>query len=251
MKNIPIPKSFLEKILRSINRLSENCVLNITKDKLYSICSSADNTIILYAKADIGVPIQEEKINLNIINIKKLLSGLECLGDNGEFSLIQDINHIKCQSTDHDTSEKTYFKYHLVDNSIIKEAPVSLNKIASLKFDTEFIIKESKIRQIMSGYAFVSDVSKIYFYIKDGKVNAEINDKTLPNVDNITLTVADSFEGEEFDSSLLLNMEVFKVLSTCKTDVKIKINNQYKVFLFQNVEDNNLELKYIVSALVK
>ena len=46
-------------------------------------------------------------------------------------------------------------------------------------------------------------------------------------------------------------MEVFKNLVSYKNDVKVKINNEYKVFVFQNIDDNDVELKYIVSALVK
>ena len=180
-----------------------------------------------------------------------MLSGLECLGNNGSFSVELETNSIRCQSVDHETKEKTFFKYHLVDDSIIKEAPVSMNKIAALKFDTEFAISSNKMKQIMSGYAFVSDVSKIYFSTNQNKVEAEINDKTLPNVDNITMIASDSFEGSPIESSLVLNMEIFKVLSACKTDIKVKINNQYKVFVFQSVEDENVELKYIISSLVK
>ena len=103
----------------------------------------------------------------------------------------------------------------------------------------------------MAGYAFASDTTKIYFYSKDDGVYAEINDKTLSNVDNITLKVSNTFSGVEITEAVPINTEVFKNLATCRTDVKIKINNEYKVFVFQNKDDNDVELKYIVSALVK
>jgi hypothetical protein len=250
MSSIPLPKSYLEKILGSINRLTESCVLNVSGENLYSICCSPDTTIILYAKAKLPVSVNPA-VQLNLISIKKLLSGLECLGNDGIFSLEYDVNSIKCQVVDDKTEEKTFFKYHLVDNSVIKEAPVSINKISSLKFDTEFIIPVSKIKQIMAGYAFVADSTKIYFSTDGQKVLAEINDKTQPNVDNINLIASKEFSGNPISSPMALNMEVFKILTSCRSDIKVKINSQYKVFVFQSMEEESIELKYIISALVK
>jgi hypothetical protein len=250
MSLIPLQKSYLEKILKPINRLTESCVLNIKKDSIYSVCSSPDNTVILYAKINHNLNLENANSSLNLISIKKLLSGLECLGDDGEFSIEKDVNNIKCQTISSD-GEKTYFKYHLVDDSIVKEAPVNLNKISSLKFDTEFTISLSKLKQIMYGYAFASDLTKIYFQTKEGKVVSEINDKSLQNVDNISMVVSNSYTGNEIVDSIPLSIEVFKNLAYCKSDIKVKLNNQYKVFVFQNIEDDCMELKYIISALVK
>ena len=139
----------------------------------------------------------------------------------------------------------------LVDDSVVKEAPVNINKIGSLKFDTEFVINTSKIKQLMAGYAFASDLTKIYFSTKDGKVIAEINDKTLQNVDHINIVAANSFTGDPIEDQIALSMEIFKNLAHCKTDIKVRLNTQYKVFIFQNTEEESVELKYIISALVK
>jgi hypothetical protein len=46
-------------------------------------------------------------------------------------------------------------------------------------------------------------------------------------------------------------MEVFKNLAHSRSDIKVKINNQFKVFVFQNSDEDGIELKYIISALVK
>lgn len=247
--NIPLPKSYLEKLLRPINRLTESCVLKADKESLYSICTSTDNTVILYAKSTLPFTLQTP-VRLNLISIKKLLSGLECLGNDGEFSIGYSGNNIKCEIKSSD-NEKTFFKYHLVDDSVIRETPVNLDKIVQLKFDTEFFLTVGKIKQIMAGYAFASDLTKIYFFTKEDKIYAEINDRTLQNVDNMTLLVGDFYTGEPIKEPLPINIEVFKNLVSCKTDIKVKINNQYKVFIFQNKEDDEVELKYIVSALVK
>lgn len=249
-KILPLPKSFLEKVLKPVNKLTESCVLKIEKNSLYTICSSPDNTVILYAKAELPIE-ADEKIRLNLISIKKLMSGLDCLGENGEFSIQLAENNIKCESKDVESNEKTYFKYHLVDDSVIRETPVNINKITQLKFDTEFSISSAKIRQIISAYVFASELTKIYFQTEDGKVYAEINDKTLQNVDHMRMVVADNYTGVDIEEPTPINIEVFKNLVSNKSDIKVKINNQYKVFVFSNTEEKNIELKYIVSALVK
>lgn len=245
---IDIPKDSLQRLLKPVNRLSESCVLKTDPEGLYTICSSPDNTVMLYARFKVDLDLQKQ-VRLNLISIKKLLSGLDCLGDDGEFSIQHEENNIKCSNKIN--GETTHFKYHLVDDTVVRECPVNINKITQLTFDTEFVISSNKIKQIMSGYAFASDITKIYFYSNENKIYAEINDRTLQNVDNITLIVSDSFEGNPIQDALPINTEVFKNLATCRTDVKVKINNQFKVFIFQNKDDNDVELKYIVSALVK
>jgi hypothetical protein len=102
----------------------------------------------------------------------------------------------------------------------------------------------------MSAYSFVSDVTKIYFYSKDGKVYAEIDDKTMHNVDNVSLMLSSNYDGSDIDP-VSIKIEVFKSLVSSKYPVKVKINAKHKVFIFITKEDENVELKYIVSALVK
>jgi DNA-binding Lrp family transcriptional regulator len=245
---LPLPKTSIEGLLKPINRLTESCVLKTRGSILDSLCTSSDNSVILYAVCKLPMDISESK--LNIINIKKLLTGLDCLGDDGAFSLKIFPNSIKCQSKNEETGENTHFKYHLVDDGIIKECGVKIESIAALDFDTEFEISLPKIRQIMSAYSFVSDVTKIYFYTKEGKVCAEIDDKTMDNVDNVSMILSPEFKGQELEA-ISIKIEVFKSLVSSKYPIKVKINNAKKVFVFNTREDENVELKYIVSALVK
>lgn len=245
---LPIPKTSLEKLLKPVSKLSESCVLKTSGKDLYTICTPSDNSLILYAKAELPLTISETKINL--INIKKFLNGLECLGDNGEFCLQLSNNHLKGQMS-HSNDEVCHFKYHLVDDGIIKESTVNVQKIAKLTFDTEFEIVPEKIKKIMSAYSFATDATKIYFYSKDQKVYGEINDKTLQNIDNLSLVISDNFTGKDFENPMPINIEVFKNFVMNKHSIKVKINNQFNVFVFQTNDDENVEFKYIISALVK
>ena len=246
---IPIPKTSLEKLLKPVNRLTESCVLRANNDSIYTLCCSSDNSVILYAETKI--PPIELNTRLNIISVKKLLTGLDCLGDGGDFKITFNTNNIVCKSTDKETNEDTKFKYHLVDDNIIKEAPVNIQKIANLTFDTIFELSLPKIKQIMSAYSFVNDVNKIYFYTKDDNVYAEIDDKTMQNIDNVSLSVSKSFIGEPMTKPFSIKIEVFKLLSSSKIPIKVKINNEFNVFVFETQEDDNTTLKYIISALVK
>lgn len=246
---IPIPKTSLEKLLKPVNRLTESCVLRTDDESIYTLCSSSDNSVILLANTKI--PLKLKETHLNIINIKKLLTGLDCLGDDGEFKLEYNDNNIICRCVNDESGENTHFKYHLADDNLIKESSVDINKIASLTYDTIFEISLAKIKQIMSAYSFTNNVNKIYFYTKDDKVYAEIDDKTQPNIDNVSLMAAPSFTGDALLDPISVKIEVFKLLASSKTSIKVKINDEFKVFVFETQEDDNTQLKYIISALVK
>ena len=246
---LPVPKTYLEKFLKPISRIGESCILKFSEDLLYTVCAPPNNSLILYAT--IKLPIKVEAQKLNIINIKKLLTGFDCLGDDGEFSMTLNKNHIKCEMFDPDTNDGVHFKYHLVDDGIIKESTVNIQKISKLKFDTEFEIFPEKIKKIISAYSFASDASKIYFYSKNKKIYGEIDDKTIQNIDNLSLLISSKTIGEDLQNPWPINIEIFKNLSMTKNPVKVKINNEFNVFVFQVQEEENVDLKYIVSALVK
>jgi hypothetical protein len=246
---IPIPKTSLEKFLKPINRASDSCVLKTYKNSMYTVCTSDDKSVILYASCDLPVEISDLK--LNIISIKKFLTGLECLGDNGEFSIVLNKNHLRCQSKSDLETENIFFKYHLVDDGIITESSVNVDAIKKLNFDTEFEIPIPKLKQIMSAYSFSTDVSKIYFYSKNNSIYVDIDDKTMSNVDNMTFSINDKFIGDLLHKPIAIKIEVFKNLISSKLPVKVKINNSHQVFVFQTKEHQDVEIKYIVSALVK
>ena len=248
-KIIPLPKVYLEKILKPVNRLTESCDLKTKGTNLYTICSSEDNSVILYAQTKIPIELEED-IRLNLISIKKLISGLDCLGSDGEFSLKLGENSLTCQVVSPD-NEKSHLKYHLVDDSIIKECTLRAEKFSSFTFDSEFVITANKAKQILSAASFASDVSKVYFSVVDGVLQADINDHTLQNVDNITIPLTTKWEGEILEGTFPISLEIFKNLVAIKSDIKVKINNQFKIMLFNITEEDNLELKYVVSALIK
>jgi hypothetical protein len=248
MDKICLDKSFLVKILKTINRLCENCVLKIENNSIYSISSSSDNVIVLYIKGDLA-----EDTNftgkINIIDIKRFLCGLDCL-DSSKVELEINENFVKCLTKD--SEDPTHFKYHLVDDTVMSKSNFNIKKISQLTFDTEFVIPLNSQRKIITGYSFSADCQKVYLKESEGAIYAEINDHTQHNKDSVELKITDEYRGEIIKQPIPVNIEIFKNLMYSKnSNILVKINNEFKVLVFNVKEDDSIDVKYITSALVK
>lgn len=248
MKSFVLEKRFLEKYLKTVNRLCDSCVLKIEEDNISSISSSPDNVVILYIKGKLS-----DNTNIcdkiNIIDIKRLISGLDCL-DSDLIEIQINENYIKC--IDKNSGDNAYFKYHLVDDSVMSKSTYSVKKISQLTFNTEFSIPTQCQRKIMSAYSFSSDCSKLYLKEDSGSIYAEINDLTQHNRDSVEIKITNEYIGEPIQAPIPINIEVFKMLSYTKdSNLSVKINKDYNVLIFNIKEDQFLDVKYITSALVK
>lgn len=247
MNKFCVEKSFLEKILRSISRLCDNCVLKIEDDQIYSLSSSTDNVVVLYIKGTLPEK-QPEPYKLNIINIQRLLCGLDCL-DSKFIEISSNENYIKVETKD--DTDPTHFKYHLADDSVMSKTTFSIKKINQLNFDTEFVIPSACQKKIISAYSFSPESSKIYFKEKNNCIFAEINDYVQCNKDSVEIKVSDEYKGSLIKEPIPVNVEIFKNLMHTKNNITVKINNDYKVFVFNVKDDDLIDIKYITSALVK
>ena len=248
MKNVLLEKKFIEKYLKTVNRICDSCILRIEEDNISSISSTPDNVVILYIKGKLPSNTNfTDKIN--IIDIKRFLCGLDCL-DSNEIELQLNENYIKCSSKN--SEDNTFFKYHLVDDSVMSKSTFSVKKIAQLTFDTEFKIPVNCQKKIMSAYSFSSDCSKLYLKEKDGSIFAEINDFTQHNRDSVEIKITDSYIGDCINHPIPINIEIFKTLSYGKdSNITVKINKEFNVLVFNIKEDDFVDIKYITPALVK
>jgi hypothetical protein len=104
----------------------------------------------------------------------------------------------------------------------------------------------------MSAYSFSPDVSKIYFKENGGSIFAEINDLTQYNKDSVEFKICDNYIGDLIKQPTPISIELFKnLIYTKNSSINVKINNEYKVFVFNIKEDDFIDVKYITSALVK
>jgi hypothetical protein len=158
-------------------------------------------------------------------------------------------NYIKCETKDND--DPTHFKYYLADDSVMSKTTFSIKKINQLNFNTEFNIPYSCQRKIISAYSFSPDSSKIYFKENNGSIFAEINDFTQCNKDSVEIKVSEEYKGDIIKEATPINVEIFKNLMHSKNDITVKMNNEYKVFVFNIKESEFIDMKYITSALVK
>lgn len=245
MIKLPISKDLFVKFLAPISRLGDKAVIKLYNNTMYTLAASEDNNIILYALAKTDASI-DNATRLNIPDVKKLLRAIDCLDSNLIFTYKS--NYILCETSE---LNGAYFKYHVVDDNVIKDAPISAEKISKLNFDTDFIIESKKLTEISRASSFAVDTKKIYLYTKDENVFCELADHETQNTDSITLKISDSFTGQPIKNMLPLVYEVFRNLTSLKCEnVKVKINNEYKVIMF-SIGDSVLELKYIISTLVK
>ena len=246
MIKIPVSKNTLIKFLSPVSRLGDKSVVKVYKNNIYTLTTSEDNNIILYASHSFTEDAVQNLIRLNLADVKKFLRAVECFEEDLSFYLKD--NYIFCETAN---LNGAFFKYHLVDDSVIKETPISIEKISNLNFDTEFSISNKKLSEISRGSSYAVDTHKIYFYTKGEAVFSELTDQTIQNIDSITLRVADSFVGQPIKGMLPLMLEVFRNLTSLKCEsVRVKINNENKVIMFC-VNDSSVELKYIISTLVK
>jgi len=236
-------ETFVKQFLFPISKLSDNISLQIEPGKIYTTCNSQDGSVVLYAELktdtdNLSLP------KINIPDLKKFLRLLECT-EESTLQLKIDSNHIKYQTS------SLKFNYFLIDDNYIPRNPINPEKIKQLQFDLDFKITNTKFNEIVKGSSITTDTDKLYFYIKDNCIYAELNDRERQNINNITYLVTDEFTGDVSQINLPINLESFRALSGIHFQhLLVKINNQLKVIVFEN-NTQTTTTKFIISALVK
>lgn len=235
--------SFVQKFLLPISKLADNISISINEGEIFTTCASQDGSIVLLAsyKTDTtikGIP------RINLPDVKKFVRLLDCVEQENIAITIED-NHLKY------VTPSFKFNYFLLEDSYMQRCPVNPEKIKKLKYDTAFILPITKFNEVLKGSSIATDSDKLYFYTKDERVYCELNDLERQNINNITYLIADKFVGENIKNTLPLNLENIRLLAGMKcNNFAVKINNELKVTLFQ-VEERNIDIKFIISALVK
>jgi DNA polymerase III sliding clamp (beta) subunit (PCNA family) len=236
-------ESFVQKFLLPISKLADNVSISIDDNEVYATCASQDGSVVLLAsyKTDTavrGIP------RINLPDVKKFVRLLDCV-DHDNIALTIESNHLKY------VTPSFKFNYFLLEDNYMQRCPVNPEKIKQLKYDTTFLLPNIKFNEVLKGSSIATDSDKLYFYTKDDKVYCELNDLERQNINNITYLVADKFVGENIKNTLPLNLENIRLLAGTKcNEFVVKINNVLKVTLFQ-IEEKDIDIKFIISALVK
>jgi hypothetical protein len=236
-------ESFIQKFLTPISKLADNVSISFNDEEIFTTCASQDGSIVLLASYTAETPIKGIP-RINLPDVKKFIRLMDCIEEENVVLSIID-NHISYETP----SQK--FNYFLLEDSYMQRCPVNPEKIKKLKYDTGFILPSTKFNDVLRGSSIATDSDKLYFYTKDSKVYAELNDYERQNINNITYLVSDKFVGEPIKNTLPLNLENIRLLAGLKSnELTVKVNNELKVTLFQ-IEENGIDIKFIISALVK
>ena len=224
--------NFIQNFLNPVSRLNSSATLNVCNN--ISTIVHNNSNIFLKAVYDISRAEPKESI-ICLPDTIKLIKILSCL-DESDIQLEIEKNHIKYNS------QYNRFTYHLFDTSLADNNPFDFNKINSITFDTKFKLTREKNSAILKALPFVTESSKIYIKTENTNVYAELSDKKLQNVDSYTTLLANEYTGRDLDYELILDIELFRLISTLNfNDAIININNQYKMLMVKiNIDNSDL-----------
>jgi len=226
------------KLLDAISKINDSgVILDLQEEKITSLVSSIDSTLILCSEYKTNLGFVD---TINIPDVKKLRNVLDTIEDT-EISL--DINSNNLQYS----GDGVKFKYHLFEEGFLTKPNLNLEKINSFKFDVEFKLNKNTLQRLFKGSTFASETNKIYFYTEDGNLMAELTDRSRHNTDNFTLSLG------KIDKELKpvpVNLDNIRLLSLINEEFNVSVNTEYGVVVF-DIEDKDIKLKYIISALTQ
>lgn len=241
--NLQNKDDFVKYFLSPIGSINNSAIVNIGTDGLVSLVSGDDKTIILYAKYDTSMEV-DDNVSLSLPDLGRFVKILQCIEGPGVSLDVED-NNISYRSSD------MRFKYHLLEDGILSQPPISVDKINSLQFDTVFELKRSSFLNLIKSSTFAVNLNKVYFLTKDGCVFADIDDKQAHNVDSVCIKLCDEFTGAPIVDPLPISFDTIRRLSTLRsTAVVVSINTKLNVMSFR-VNNNGIHMNYIISGLAK
>lgn len=234
---------FKRLFLDQISKISDSAVIKLAGNKAKCITCTPDNSVILSIEFSIKTNNSETESTLNVGDIKKLIRAVDCIEtDNATFKISN--NNLSYKDNG------IQFKYHFLENGIIPQPKINLEKLQSLEFDSSFVLKDKSLIELIKASTFSSDSNKIYLTTDEGKLKGNLTDKTRYNIDNFETIVSDNFKGKDIED-LCLNFEVFRIISSGKfNELNCQISSKLGVVLF-SFQNNIITTKYIVSALTK
>jgi len=141
-------KDFVSNFLGPVSNLNDACILSIESNRMSCTLASADATIV--CKSTIEVDTDLDNVKLNLPDIKKMVRVLDIIPSN-EIELQVNENNISYNKNGYK------FKYHLLDDGIIKQPNLNVEKIKKLDFNTKFIVKENELNTLFKGSSFATE----------------------------------------------------------------------------------------------
>jgi len=236
-------QQFKKLFLEQISKISDSAVIKIKENSLECKTCTSDNSVILGLTFSVKTKNISDEFLLNVGDVKKLLRAFDCV-EKDEITFTVENNNINYK----DSGVK--FKYHLLENGIINQPKINLDKLNQLNFESSFTVSDRSLNELVKASTFSTDSNKVYLTSNDNILKADLTDKARYNVDSFEINIATDYKGTKVDN-LCLNFEIFRILSTSKyNNLQSKIAPKLGVVLF-GFENNIITSKYIISALTK
>ena len=242
MREIKIQKrgEFAE-FIDAISKVNDSAIITTTEGEsgtLSSIVASEDNTLILYAESQVG------EVNYtgvcNIPDLKKLTRIIDSI-NRDDFKFIVNSNNLEYKGSD------VKFKYHLYEDGFLTKPSINIEKIKGFSYNLTFTLTKANIQSIMRGCSFATQTNKVYFFTEDGKLKAELTDRSRHNTDVFCQSLGDA----DFTlNPIPINIDNLKLISAINDTINVSINTDYGVIIF-DICNNSTKLKYILSSLTQ
>jgi hypothetical protein len=233
--------NFIQKFLTPISKINELCSLTLENNSIYNINRTSDTNFSLYAKTDDVIYDGVRRV-VSFSDIKRFIKILDCIPLDNNIELILNENNIEF------ASHSTKFKFHLIDDNIVRGPAFNIDKINSLQFNSEFTFNYNSYMNLLKSSTFIVDSSKIYFTNEGENVIAELNDKTKSNIDVYSTFISNTFIGDNIKKPIGFDFDLFKNISFPKNgEITIKLNTDIGFISFE-IRDGNYILKYTTTA---
>lgn len=224
--------------LDSVAKINDSAIFEIKPEGISCLVASIDNTLILYTEHKEP---QDITTTINVPDIKKLHRVIDTI-DGNSFDLAISSNNLQYKGVN------VKFKYHLFEDGFLAKPGLNLQKIKDFSYDIKFNVTKSLLQQLFKGSTFASETNKVYFYTEDGKLKAELTDRSRHNTDVFAITIID---GVDFKlEPLPINFDNIRLLTSVTNEYQFNINTEYGVVVVENCSDTT-KLKYIISSLTQ
>ena len=237
------------KILKPLSRVVDDCILTIDANKIESIARVASGGIIAYVSYDVVTDITEP-VTLNIKDISKLTSVLNCIQGQTIDMTIEGGAHIKYKS------DEFKFKFGLVEDGVIPKPQVKKAKLENIEVNTSTPLNTKIFYDILKASSFIkSDDVKLYFYTRDDEESkglyCDITNKIITNSDSITIKLSDSYDGDDINKELICDIEHVRKMSIQKdSEVYLHFNTDIRFIIFELIDVTG-RIRYFLPALSK
>lgn len=256
MKITVSAKEFQTFISAISNVFRGGASLKVHKEFIECIVFSEDSASIM-ACAKIHI-LNEQDINLSVneeytINVPDLQKFAKLLDMNDEETFTFEVK-----------GNYVYFKNAKVKGAkfILDDLPpqkihkhVTSKWFNAFKPSFEVELNKNQIKEILHLSSFADGSDKVYFYQDGTRLIAELNDRTIDNIDNVSIIVSDNCTGTIKDK-VIIAVDSLSSLILTTPSIKfnvIEIGNKIKSMeaIMFTLESNGVLVKYLFNSKVR